>query len=101
MYVCTYVERDHTHTIICRERERARERCSAAHKIHAELHALKLECHSWADVPLLARCVARLTDQGVEASMADFPPFHLSDMFPWTFVGGDDRRWGDDSADND
>ena len=61
-------------------------RASVCHKMHAQLHALRLEHASWDSVAAAVRSsVSWLTDFGTESGLCEVPPFHVSDLFPWHF----------------
>ena len=58
-------------------------RGSVVHKVHAEVHAVRLEHRSWKKTAQGLACISRLTDHGVESGMSSIPPFRPQELFPW------------------
>ena len=58
-------------------------RGSVSHKLHACVHAVRLEHHSWERAAAAMRYISRVTDHGVESGMCRMPPFRPKDLFPW------------------
>lgn len=59
-------------------------RASVFHKMHAQLHSLRIEHRSWSQVAAaIQSTVSWLTDFGTEAGLANAPCFRISQLFPW------------------
>ena len=71
-------------------------RASVCHKVHAEVPAMRLEHHTWQETVAGLQCVSRLTDQGVESGMVNFPCFRPTDLFPWAAADAGDFDVQDD-----
>jgi hypothetical protein len=59
-------------------------RASAAHKLHALIHSLRLVSASWQDIAQLLRSIRSWTgDMGTESGFARLRTFSILDLFPW------------------
>ena len=58
-------------------------RGSVAHKVHALVHAIRLEHEAWAEAADASRFASLLIDHGIEAGMIYTFPFRPAELSPW------------------